>query len=275
MGQASPNWHASMTLRLGKAGRITKICGHESSGPLKIQRPFYPEGDLCHLYLLYPPGGLVGGDSLELDVTVDNGASTLITTPAATKFYRSNGLVATQVQKFQVGADASFEWLPQEVLLFGGSKGKSQTKIALHKRSRFVSMELFGLGRPAYGDHYQSGKYDQSLSVLIDGEPLVNERHRWSGRGDTLDGKWGMGKCAVFGALHAGPVDNLDIQAFRQRLQFFDPGVWSVSCINSLFVARYLGNKTEEGLALLRAAWREIRPMVIGRDSVWPRIWNT
>ena len=254
---------------------MTRICNQESYGPLKVQRPFYPEGDLCHLYLLHPPGGLVGGDILELDVTVDDGASTLLTTPAATKFYRSNGLEAMQKQNFQVGANSTFEWLPQEVLLFGGSKGKSQTRIVLHKQSRFVSMELFGLGRPAHGDHYQSGEYDQTLSVAIDGVPLVNERHRWSDRRDILDGKWGIGKCSVFGALHAGPLDNFESQKFRERLGAFDPDVWSVSCINSLFVARYLGDKTQEGLAVLRAAWGEIRPMVIGRDSVWPRIWNT
>ena len=67
---------------------MVKSC-HE--GPLRVQRPFYPaneQADECHVYLLHPPGGFVGNDTLEIEGTLAAGTHVLVTTPSAGKFYR-------------------------------------------------------------------------------------------------------------------------------------------------------------------------------------------
>src|SRR5215208_7145874 len=97
-------WHARLALdyRL-EAGRCVARFEHE--GPLRILQSLYPEGDgVCHNVIVHPPGGLVGGDTLEIAVRVREGAHGLITTPGATRFYRSDGELALQTT--QVALDA-------------------------------------------------------------------------------------------------------------------------------------------------------------------------
>ena len=77
-------WQARLQLgcdpRLG-ASRLTR---RQHVGPLTIQKPLYPEGpEVCHCILLHPPGGIVGGDRLEIELEVDAGARLLATTPGA------------------------------------------------------------------------------------------------------------------------------------------------------------------------------------------------
>src|SRR6476620_11342443 len=110
-------WEAALDLEFAARGARTILARRASIGPLVVQRPFYPEGDVAHVYLVHPPGGVVGGDQLRLNVLAREGAHALITTPAATKFYRSDGRVAHQRQEIVADA-ASIEWLPQETIVF-------------------------------------------------------------------------------------------------------------------------------------------------------------
>ncbi|MCU7226321.1 urease accessory protein UreD, partial [Acinetobacter bohemicus] len=80
-------------------------------GPLTVQRPFYPEDDTCHLYLLHPPGGIVGGDELTIRAALDSGCHTLITMPGASKFYRSSGAQAHLHQRLTLAERSTLEWL--------------------------------------------------------------------------------------------------------------------------------------------------------------------
>ena len=53
------------------AAPLTRLTTRAHRGPLVVQRPFYPEGPgVPHVYLLHPPGGIVGGDSLRVEVSV-------------------------------------------------------------------------------------------------------------------------------------------------------------------------------------------------------------
>src|SRR5262245_10241542 len=92
-------WEASLDLKFAARGARTVLARRASVGPLVVQRPFYPEGGVAHVYLVHPPGGVVGGDQLRLSVLAEEGAHALLTTPAATKFYRSDGRVARQRQE--------------------------------------------------------------------------------------------------------------------------------------------------------------------------------
>ena len=84
-------WVAKLELNFSASQSKTFLSKREHIGPLAIQRPFYPEQGLCHLYLLHPPGGVVGGDQLSIGIKTDANSSALITTPGAKKIYRSSG----------------------------------------------------------------------------------------------------------------------------------------------------------------------------------------
>ncbi|MDX1636249.1 MAG: urease accessory protein UreD, partial [Marinobacter sp.] len=134
---ADRRWAASLSLgflaRQEQGDTITRLTRRHHTGPLRVQRPFYPEGrtGCCHVYLLHPPGGLVSGDALTIEATVGEGAHALLTTPAAAKLYEadSHGVAWAQHTHLTVAKDAILEYLPQETLAFDGSRGEQSTTI--------------------------------------------------------------------------------------------------------------------------------------------------
>src|SRR6187551_1093438 len=122
MRPAHSSWQARLELGFRATAGRTVLAHRRHIGPLMVQRPFYPEGGICHVYLLHPPGGIVGGDSLELQVDAGQGSHALITTPAATKFYRAGPHPRAVLRQNLLVKDAVLEWLPQEAIVFDGAK---------------------------------------------------------------------------------------------------------------------------------------------------------
>lgn len=268
-------WLASISLGFSQRKNKTVLSARKSFGPLRVLKPFYPEGDVSHVYLLHPPGGVAGGDQIAITISVDANAHALITTPGAGKFYRSSGLPAQQIQELHVAEDATLEWMVQETLLFGHSNVKTKTQINLNKRSRFIGMELYGLGRPASGDHYDNAYFDNQLILHKENQRCFSDRLRLSPGSACLTSPWGLSGRTVFGALYATPADQIDLEQLRDHLSVYSQRVWSATCIDGLLVVRYLGDEIEEGLLLLRSAWAQIRPVVVGKKKCEPRIWST
>ena len=110
------SWHAHLSIDYAlETGRT--LARHQHTGPLRVLQSLYPEEDaICHNVLVHPPGGLVGGDRLDIRVRAGSGAHGVITTPGATRFYRSDGATATQNSHLTLEPDARMEWLPLEAL---------------------------------------------------------------------------------------------------------------------------------------------------------------
>ena len=145
-------WQASLNLTFVDRGDKTVLKNRQQSGPLAVQRPLYPDGETCHTYLLHPPGGVVGGDTLNIEATIESGAHALITTPGATKFYRSNNKYAKQKQTLRVKKDARLEWMPQENIFFPNAHVRLDTEIRLEKGAQFWGWEMHCFGRPAQNE---------------------------------------------------------------------------------------------------------------------------
>ena len=151
-------WHAALDLEFAAQGVRTVLARRSHIGPLVVQRPFYPEGGVCHVYLVHPPGGVVGGDTARAARhSCAMAAHALITTPAATKFYRSEGSrCATDAGHLALDA-ATLEWLPQETILFPDAYANIATRVRLSERSRFIGWEIVCYGRPASGLPFRAG----------------------------------------------------------------------------------------------------------------------
>ncbi|MEP7139502.1 MAG: urease accessory protein UreD, partial [Caldimonas sp.] len=112
-------WHGHLVLdyRAGD-GRCTVRDRHD--GPLRVLRSLHPEGAVCHSVLVHPPGGIVGGDQLSIAIGLEPGAHALVTTPGATRFYRSTGATAEQSTEIVAAAGSRIEWLPLETIAYSG-----------------------------------------------------------------------------------------------------------------------------------------------------------
>ncbi len=139
-------WQATLDLRFQQAGGKTVLASAQHVGPLTVQRPFYPEEETCHLYLLHPPGGIVGGDELTISAHLAPGCHTLITMPGASKFYRSSGAQALVRQQLTLAPQATLEWLPQDAIFFPGANARLFTTFHLCASSRLLAWDLLCLG---------------------------------------------------------------------------------------------------------------------------------
>ncbi|PCR25574.1 urease accessory protein [Klebsiella pneumoniae] len=169
-------WQATLDLRFQQAGGKTVLASAQHVGPLTVQRPFYPEEETCHLYLLHPPGGIVGGDELTISAHLAPGCHTLITMPGASKFYRSSGAQALVRQQLTLAPQATLEWLPQDAIFFPGANARLFTTFHLCASSRLLAWDLLCLGRPVIGETFSHGTLSNRLEVWVDDEPLLVER---------------------------------------------------------------------------------------------------
>ncbi|MCH4563529.1 urease accessory protein UreD [Halomonas sp. EGI 63088] len=276
---AGRRWAASLELAFDKRSGATRMTQSRHRGPLRVQRPFYPEGreGACHVYLLHPPGGLVSGDTLTITARVGSGARTLLTTPAANKLYRadSHGVAWAQQTRLEVADGGILEWLPQETIAFDGSRGEQCTTIALEGQARCLGWEVLALGRPASELPYVSGRIDQRFRLVRDGRPLWLERQPLDPRHPRFAGRWGQGGASVQATLWAvGLEDEAGaVEALRAALPARSR--WAVTVRHGVLLLRYLGNDRNEAWALCEAAWKVLRPWLTGREACVPRIWRT
>lgn len=279
----APTWPAELELTFGRQRERTVIERRRHRGPLLVQRPFHPESDgTCHAYVLHPPGGVVGGDTLSISVDVRGGASALLTTPAAGKLYRSNGSTATLEQTFEVGDGASLEWMPQETIAFGGSRGTSKTVVRLAPRARYLGWEITCLGRPASGDHFSTGSYRQCTEIWQGGRLVLVDRTQAGGAGALRRETWGFAGRSVYATLVASGASDTLVAALRERvLPDWAPSdsetadFFAVTALSGLTVCRFLGASAERARRALVSAWNVIRPELLGKPACPPRIWTT
>jgi urease accessory protein len=243
---------------------------------LVVQKAFYPEGEVCHSYLIHPPGGVVGGDEINLEIKVESCAHALITTPAANKFYRSSGKIAHLKQTLRVGENALMEWLPQESIVYEGSQVNMSTLVNLTATSRFIGWEVTCLGRPASGDHYKNGSCFQRLEISVDGKPRLLDRIVLDNNNGFRNGPWGMGNNEVMAALVVYPANKENLQAVRNYISNINSEMLSlgVSLLGNLLICRGLANEAATIRAALEEIWAVLRPEIMCRPACPPRIWN-
>jgi len=270
-------WRAELGLEFVARAGGTVLSKRVHRGPLQVQRPFFPEGpEVCHVYLLHPPGGLVAGDVLHVEIATGDGAHALVTTPAATKVYRSgDGQVARQEQRLRVAAGSSLEWLPQETILFESGRAELSTVVEIAGDGCFFGWEIVSLGRPAFGEPLARGTCRQRFELSRDGRPLVIERLLLVGGGEAQAASWGLAGHAVTGTLVASGGVGLpeDLRAFCSERP---PREWAgITEIAGAIVARYLGSSAERARDCFTEIWRRLRPGLLGRPASAPRIWQT
>ncbi len=265
------HWPAMLSLRLATVAGRTRLAQMHHHGPLRVQRVLHPEGAPAHVLLLHPPGGLVGGDSLDVSIALEVGAHALVTAPAAAKLYGSDGRRVRVANALAVPAGAVLEWLPPETLMFDAACAGMATTVSLTADSRFIGWELTALGRPASAAPFVSGLLDQRLAVTLDGEPLLHERLALTAGGTFAGAPWGLDGATVFGSLLAWPLPADALLAAREQVD--GQGV-ALTVVDGLFVARYRGQHLTQARTAFERLWAWLRPRLAGCPPCPPRIWS-
>ncbi|WP_418320261.1 urease accessory protein UreD [Piscinibacter sakaiensis] len=274
-------WHGRLALSYEQhAGTTVSRSRHH--GPMRVLASLYPEGPaVCHQVLVHPPGGLVHGDVLELEIGLRAGSHVVLTTPGATRFYRSGGDVARQAVRARLEATARLEWLPLETICHRGTRAENELSFELAPGAEMIGWDTLALGLPASGEAFDSGSMRQQIQLpgiwleraLIDG-----------GDRRLLDGPLGWAGRSVLGCVWFSRGDAID-PLLRERLLDQARELVAASPLAAtagatstdarLVVLRVLAHRAEPVLALLgqvRAAWRQSAWQL---DAHPPRIWRT
>lgn len=271
--ETKAGWHASLDLYLEKKEDKTVLARTNRQGPLTIQQPLYAEDGTCHIYLLHPPGGLVGGDRLDLAVYAGENTHTLLTTPGATKFYRSSGPEAVQTQTLNVAGGSVLEWFPQETILFEGANGNLATTVHLDPEAVFMGWEILCLGLPALKKTFDRGQLNATVTLFNDTIPLLFEKLKVNDKRD-LSGPAGLRNQPVSATFWAYPVRE---QLFSQTQESMTPlkENFGMTLMDDLLVARYLGDHPGQAKEQFETLRQALAPELTGRQAAVPRIWNT
>ena len=267
--QDDAGWSAYLQLRFSRRDDVTRLGARRHFGPLLVQRPFYPEGAPCPVYVLHPPGGIVAGDRLELDIHLEPGSHALLTMPGASKFYRSIGPTARLAQRFHLGADSTLEWLPQDSIFFAGARASLDSRFTLAPGARLLAWETLCLGRPVMNERFDHGALDSRLHIEMPDDPGLYERLRIEG--GQLDKLAGHPLLATFCASPADPALLEHIRALLDELD--NPA--GATLLGSLLVIRLLDHDNQHLQHTLQRLWHVLRPAVIGLPACPPRIWAT
>jgi urease accessory protein len=271
-------WLAALDLGFERRGDSTLLARRKHRGPLRVQKALYPEGPgICHAIVLHPPAGIAGGDHLQIDIELGPDAQALLTTPGAGKWYRSAGPLAEQSVSLKVGAGATAEWLPQESIVFAGAEARMRTSVELAEGARFIGVETICFGRRASGENFDRGNLQLASDIRLDGKPLWQERGRIAGGSLLLDSPIGLAGYSLCSTVLAAGVD-IDAQTLagcRAATSKEAGAQYGVSAMPKLFVGRYLGHSAEAAREWFVTLWQHLRPIMVGREAVVPRIWNT
>jgi urease accessory protein len=274
------SWHASLQLDYTLESERS-VARYLHQGPLRILQSLYPEGDaVCHNVLVHPPSGLVGGDTLDIQVTVATGAHGLVTTPGATRFYRSEAGLATQQVQARVESGARLEWLPLEAIAYNQCDALNRAVFDLAPGAEMMAWDLTAFGLPAADLPYVQGTFRQHLEI-----PGV-----WLERGtlnaeDTrlMDSPLGLAgqRCMatlLFATGSAIADERIEraLTCARELLEASELRLTAgaTSPHKQLIVLRALSPVTEPAMHLLRKVWAAWRQEMWGLQGTYPRLWH-
>jgi urease accessory protein len=279
------SWQGNLQLEFAYRHEGTQLSHCRVQAPLKVQRPFYPEGAaVCHSVILHTAGGIVGGDRLSLDLKLHPQAQALVTTAAAGKVYRTNGLEAGQSVRIDVAEGACLEWLPQETIVFNQALYRQDLHVNLAPGSCWLGWEITRLGRTARGEQFVQGSWRSHTEVWQQGEPLWIDRQLLQGSEDLLKSENGLAGKSVIGSFvwighTVSPelvekartlwLEQLDHHNADTELE--EAGV---TRLQMGFICRYRGTSTQLARRWFTQVWQLVRLTYLQRSLCLPRVWS-
>jgi urease accessory protein len=283
-------WRAKLELRFESLDRRTRLTHRLHRGPLLVQRPFYPEGEAasapvgttasaqpCHVYLIHPPGGVVSGDDLSLEVEVRSHAHALLTTPAAGKFYRQRDQRVARLRQSLRVEDGVLEWLPQENIYYPDCAAELNTVMRVNGGARVIGWEIACLGLPASQASLGQGRIRQCFELWLDDSPVWLERLTLDRA--CLQSRWGLAGHSALGTWMAFPANTQHLERARSvALRWgMNDAELTLACtlVDKTLCCRGYAARADRLKQCFIDLWKAVRLDLLGRPASTPRIWMT
>ena len=273
-------WRADLKLDYTLESQRT-VVRYLHQGPLRILQSLYPEGaQICHNVLVHPPGGLVGGDTLDIQVTVDEGAHGLVSTPGATRFYKSGGHPALQQVVAHLADNAKLEWLPLEAIAYNDCEATNRAIFNLAPSAELITWDVTALGLPSSDMAFTQGHFQQHIEipgVWLERGNIRGEDTRWLNSPLGLAG----GKCLASLVFASGSAIDSDrttqaLEAAREVIESHPLRLQAgITCAHpQVIVLRVMSPLVEPTMDLLKKVWAVWRHTLWALPSTPPRIWS-
>ncbi len=273
-------WRADLKLDYTLESQRT-VARYLHQGPLRILQSLYPEGDqICHNVLVHPPGGLVGGDTLDIQVSVAEGAHALVSTPSATRFYKSGGQAALQQVTVTLAPGARLEWLPLEAIAYNDCEATNRAIFNLAPTAELMAWDVTALGLPSSDMAFTKGHFQQHLEipgVWLERGNLRGDDTRW------LNSPLGLAGQKCLASLVFASGNNIEPQRVAQGLEAAREVLEAhplrlqagITCAHpQVIVLRVMSPLVEPSMDLLKHVWAAWRHTLWALPSTPPRIWS-
>jgi urease accessory protein len=274
-------WQGHLQLTYQHDGQRTTVHDRHS-GPLRILKSLYPEGpQVCHNVVVHPPAGIAGGDELTIDATLGEHTHALVTTPGATRFYRSHGELALQTATVRVAGSARFEWLPLETICHRSTNGENRMRFELSPGAEMMGWDVLALGLPASGEAFDHGRFTQQIELpgvwlergTVDGAQahLLDSPIGWAGH-RVMATMWFASGSALDSPRRESLLDVVREAIGGHALRSV---AGATSPHAQVVVLRALAHRVEPAMGLLVSVWQRWRRVAWGLGGTVPRVWRT
>ncbi len=261
--------HLSLRAATRAHGR-TVLAAQSFRAPYHLSKPYW-DADTRTLIaqVVNPTAGILSGDQLASDISVDTGASLLVTTPSASRVFKMKTGTAVCRQQFHVAAGAWLEVMPEPLVPHRGCSYRQTTTVEVATGGELFVADLLMPGRVAHGEAWEWKSLCLETTVRLDGKLILRERFHHTGDDlRALAALAGSGPGACFGnAVLIAAARATDAQWRAAVTALHETGLWiGVSALSRggwsiKFVAR-------DGVRLRRAL-RDIRKILA---AYFPRL---
>lgn len=280
--------HLQATLRLAfeQSAGGTFLSASQQEPPLRVVRAFPLEDGAALVHLHNVSGGLLGGDSINLEMRLGRGTRAQVTTTGATRLYRprAEAPVTSQTNKVIVAEDALLEYVPDAIIPFACARFRQRTTIELAAGAGLFWWEVLAPGREAYGELFAYHSVELAMEVLALNRPILCERVRLEPKTYALESLARLGPYrywTTFCICRVGPETAFWLEA-EQRLRAVTwelnrPGeaLWGVSALLAHgLVVRCVAREGHSILSGLREVWRAAKLLIYDREPIPPRKLN-
>ena len=257
--------------------KITRIKDLYQTDPLRVLFPQIPQGEIHQSVIVTTSGGLVGGDKITIDIKSGAHTKSLIMAQAAEKIYRSTGKDTEIKIDLNCEEGSWLEFLPQETILFDGSRLQRKTNINVYSNARVLTGEIVVFGRSAYGEEFKTGMFKDSWEVAY------NDRFVWSDSfllGEDIDSivnNWAcLDDAVALGTLvYMGPDTSNALSIAWESIKIERVGVIvGVTCVNGVLITRFVGRDALNLRKTFEDLWKTLRNNLINLPKKMPRLWS-
>lgn len=260
-------------LVISRGTRHSVVTRAFATSPLKWLTPAF-DAPAAWIFSSSYGGGLVDGDAIDIDVTVEAHARAMLSTQASTKVYRAAVGAASHLSA-RIEDHGVLVNLPDPVVCFAQARYRQVQTFHLGEHANLVSLDWMTSGRFAYGERWDFEAYDSRTTVTVADRLLVNDAlrlHQSDGRLSARMGRFDVMALVILVGPLLGTAVAETITSIASRAPARRPDlIASAAPIANGCIVRLAGMRVAD----VRSALRDLLafvPALVG-DDPWERKW--